>query len=167
MPRHVWPGMKRRLPQAALGAVGKTTLTYQNAGSIIRVSTLPRIGFGGKICPPIKLGQGSATPLGRHEPHADVAALIKQAHPKYLRPWQQGRSSVDETDRPTGRPPTRPEKVAHYQAVGSGSPGTTAGGQLWETGAERLLLNRAWCEEISWNKASPEHVPPRTPGLQL
>jgi len=65
-------------------------------------------------------------------------------------------SIVDETDRPTGRPPTRPEKVAHYQAVGSGSPGTTAGGQHRETGAERLPLNRLWCEENSWNKAGPE-----------
>ena len=109
---------------------------------------------------------GSGNQLGRHEPHADVAAMIEQAHPKYLRPWQQGRSSVDETDRPTGRPPTRPEEVAHYKAVGSGSPGTTAGGQHWETGAERLLLNRLWCEENSWNKARPEHVSPKTPGLQ-
>jgi predicted RNA-binding Zn-ribbon protein involved in translation (DUF1610 family) len=109
---------------------------------------------------------GSGNQLGRHEPHADVAALIEQAHPKYLRPWQQGRSSVDETDRPTGRPPTRLEEVMHYKAVGSGSPGTTAGGQLWETEAERLLLNRLWCEKNSWNKASPEHVPPITPGLQ-
>jgi putative transposase len=48
---------------------------------------------------------GSGNQLGRHDPHADVAALIEQAHPKYLRPWQQGRSSVDETDRPQiGRP---------------------------------------------------------------
>jgi len=28
--------------------------------------------------------------LGRHAPHADVAVLIEQAHPKYLRPWQRG-----------------------------------------------------------------------------
>jgi putative transposase len=48
---------------------------------------------------------GSGNQLGRHDPHADVAALIEQAHPKYLRPWQQGRSRVDETDRPQiGRP---------------------------------------------------------------
>ena len=33
---------------------------------------------------------GSGNQLGRHEPHADVAALIEQAHPKYLRPWQRG-----------------------------------------------------------------------------
>ena len=109
---------------------------------------------------------GSGNQLGRHEPHADVAALIEQAHPKYLRPWQQGRSNVDETDRPTGRPLARPEEVAHYKAVGSGSPGATAGGQPWETGAVRLLLNRLWCEENPWNKAEPEHVSPRTPGLQ-
>ena len=117
---------------------------------------------------------GSGNQLGRHEPHADVAALIEQAHPKYLRPWQRGRSIVDETDRPTGRPPTRPEEVAHHQAVGSGSPGATAGGQHRETGAERLPLNRLWCEENSWNKAGPEQVSPRkvrrtsarTPGLQ-
>ena len=43
---------------------------------------------------------GSGNQLGRHDPHADVAALIGQAHPKYLRPWQQGRSKVVETDRP-------------------------------------------------------------------
>ena len=109
---------------------------------------------------------GSGNQLGRHEPHAGVAALIEQAHPKYLRPWQWGRSIVDETDRPTGRPPTRPEKVAHYQALGSGSPGATAGGWHRETGAERLPLNRLWCEENSWNKAGPEHVSPGTPGLQ-
>ena len=42
---------------------------------------------------------GSGNQLGRHDPHADVAALIEQAHPMYLRPWQQGRSKVVETDR--------------------------------------------------------------------
>jgi putative transposase len=48
---------------------------------------------------------GSGNQLGRHDPHADVAALIDEAHPKYLRPWQQGRSKVVETDRPQfGRP---------------------------------------------------------------
>ena len=48
---------------------------------------------------------GSANQPGRHDPHADVAALIEPAHPKYLRPWQPGRSNVDETDRPQiGRP---------------------------------------------------------------
>ena len=108
----------------------------------------------------------SGNQLGRHEPHADVAALIEPAHPKYLRPWQQGGSKVAETDRPTGRPLSRPEKVAQDQAVGSGSPGATAGGQHRETGAGRLLLKHVWCEEKSWNKAGPEHVLPRTPGLQ-
>lgn len=108
---------------------------------------------------------GAGNQLGRHDPHADVAALIEQAHPKYLRPWQQGWSKVDETDRPTGRPLTRPEKVVHDNAIGSGSPGTTAGGQHRETGAVRLLLNRSWCEENSWNEAEPEHVSPRTPAL--
>src|SRR5271157_6027151 len=57
---------------------------------------------------------GSGNQLGRHEPYADVAALIEQAHPKYLRPWQQGRSIVDETDRPTNRPPNR-----NYNADGT------------------------------------------------
>jgi len=108
---------------------------------------------------------GAGNQLGRHDPHADVAALIEQAHPKYLRPWQQGRSKVDETDRPTGRPLTRPEKVEHDQAIGSGSPGTTAGGRHRETGAVRLLLDRSWCEENSWKEAEPEHVSPRTPQL--
>ena len=109
---------------------------------------------------------GSGIQLGRHEPHADVAALIDHAHPMYLRPWRsQGRSNVDETDRPTGRPQSRPEKVAQAKAVGSGSPGATAEGQHRETGAVRLLLNRLWCEEESWNEARPEHVSPRTPWL--
>jgi MFS family permease len=44
--------------------------------------------------------------------------------------------------------------------------GHYGGGQHWETGAERLLLNRLWCEENPWNKARLEHVPPRTLGLQ-
>ena len=140
-------------------------MTYPNASFITRVSTLPRIWFGGKICPPSKLGQGSAHPFGRHEPHADVAALIKQAHPKYLRPWQQGRSNVNETDRPTGIPLTRPEKVEHDKAIGSGSPGATAVRQHRETGAERRLLSRSWCEEKSWNEAGSKHVSPRTPAL--
>jgi len=57
--------------------------------------------------------------------------------------------------------------VALDKAIGSGSPGaTTAGGQSRETGAVRLLLNRAWREENSWNKAGSEHVFPRTPALQ-
>ncbi len=43
---------------------------------------------------------GAGNQLGRHDPHADVARLIEQAHPMYLRPWQQGRSNVAETDRP-------------------------------------------------------------------
>ena len=109
---------------------------------------------------------GSANQPGRHDPHADVAALIEQAHPKYLRPWQQGGSKVDETDRPTGRPRSRPEKVEQEKASGSGSPGATAGGQQRETGAERQLRNRSWSEEKSWNKARSEHVLPRTPALQ-
>jgi hypothetical protein len=74
-------------------------------------------------------------------------------------------SNVDETDRPTGRPLTRPEKVAHDKAIGSGSPGTTAGGQHRETEAERLLLDRTKCEENSWNEVGSKHVPPRTPAL--
>jgi|GEM_PF-3761150 len=106
---------------------------------------------------------GAGNQLGRHDPHADVAALIEQAHPKYLRPWRQGRSKVDETDRPIGRPRTRPEKVVHDQAIGSGSPGTTAGGQHRETGAVRRLRNRSWGEENSWNEAGSVHVSPRTP----
>jgi putative transposase len=108
---------------------------------------------------------GAGNQLGRHESHADVAALIDQAHPTYLRPWQQGRSNVDETDRPIGRPPTRPEEMAYVKAVGSGSPGATAGGQHRETGALRLLLDRLWYEENPWNEARPECVSPRTPAL--
>jgi transposase len=110
---------------------------------------------------------GAGNQLGRHDPHADVAALIEQAQPKYLRPWQQGGSKVDETDRPTGRPLSRPEKGEYDKAIGSGSPGTTAGGQHRETGAVRQLLDRSWCEERSWNEAEPEHVTPRTPQLSL
>ena len=54
-----------------------------------------------------------------------------------------------------------------YQEIcGSGSPEITAAGQHRESGAERQLLNRAWSEEKSWNKARSEHVLPRTPTLQ-
>ena len=44
---------------------------------------------------------GAGNQLGRHAPHADVAALIAQTHPKYLRAFQppKARSSVVETDR--------------------------------------------------------------------
>lgn len=44
---------------------------------------------------------GAGNQLGRHVPHADVAALIAQTHPKYLRAFRppKARSSVVETDR--------------------------------------------------------------------
>jgi len=44
---------------------------------------------------------GAGNQLGRHAPHADVAALIAQTHPKYLRAFRppKARSRVVETDR--------------------------------------------------------------------
>jgi putative transposase len=44
---------------------------------------------------------GAGNQLGRHDPHADVAALIAQTHPKYLRVFRppKARSRVVETDR--------------------------------------------------------------------
>ena len=102
---------------------------------------------------------GSGNQLGRHEPHADVAALIEQAHPKYLRPWQQGRSSVDETDRPTGKPLTRPEKVALDKAIGSGW--AALENRSREAAAQPCVVRGKSC-----NKAGSEHVSPRTPALQ-
>ena len=50
---------------------------------------------------------GAGNQLGRHAPHADVAALIARTHPKYLRSFAtaKDRSSVVETDR--SRAPAR------------------------------------------------------------
>ena len=109
---------------------------------------------------------GSGNQLGRHEPHADVAALIEQAHPKDLRPWQPVRSIVHETDRPTGRPSTRPEELAHYKAVGSGSPGTTAGGRHQETVAGRLPLTVYGARKTLGTRLDPSMaLPARCGGL--
>jgi putative transposase len=46
---------------------------------------------------------GAGNQLGRHDPHADVAALIEKTHPKYLRAFRPPRPGVVSL-KPTARP---------------------------------------------------------------
>lgn len=57
---------------------------------------------------------GAGNQLGRHASHADVAALIEQTHPKYLRPFAtaKARSSVVATDRSPARRKSPPAASA-------------------------------------------------------
>lgn len=105
---------------------------------------------------------GAGNQLGRHDPHADVAALIEQAHPKYLRPWLQGRSSVDETDRlQIGRPlpleeASEPGDLRKWLARDYGGR-AVPGNRCREAAAQPF--------EVRGKILEPAHVTPRTPQL--
>jgi putative transposase len=73
---------------------------------------------------------GAGNQLGRHVPHADVAALIEHTRPKYLRSCAiaRDRSSVVETDRSQAAPP-RASRHRTEKGCESGSLETTPGEQ--------------------------------------
>ncbi len=108
---------------------------------------------------------GAGNQLGRHDPHADVARLIEQAHPMYLRPWQQGRSNVAETDRPHSPTLSPLEEASASLGVrkwlARGYGGRAAPGNRSREAAAQPLVARGKILE----QGTTDQAPPGTPQL--
>ena len=110
---------------------------------------------------------GSGNQLGRHASHVDVAALIEQTHPKYLRAFApaKARSRVVETDR-SRILAAKASRLGCTRYRGSGPLENTLEGQhrLLEAGAARPVAQ----PPVSRGKnlgVSSVLVVPRTPPL--
>ncbi len=110
---------------------------------------------------------GAGNQLGRHAPHVDVAELISQTHPKYLRSFAtpKDRSSAAET----GRSPGTPSRASRHRTRScqrewlAGDHAGRATPQPLRVGGRKAVARPA----VKRGKLLVSHltVVPRTPGL--